>query len=320
VRAALRPAGWAQLDAAVVVRAAAILAVVASHAGVVDVRGGAHLLLALVGVSLARFVLPIADPATRLRTMGRSIARILLPGLAWVGGAAALAGSYTWAALGGAWLTHPTTDTPDWRYWFVAALLWLLPPIALALRVPAVEMARRRWPFGLPAAATLAAWGAALVLVPDARPAALFAPLAVLWMLLLGWTIAEARTTGRRVLASLLVLALVPPSFVESRALVIPLGLLVLLWVPRVRLPRPVAVVATSVAAVSLALYLTHWQVLDVLRGWPALLVSVGVALLVDRLARWAWRRLAAPATGRVGAVGLRPAVPQRVRVAAGAP
>lgn len=277
--------GSRQLEITVLVRALAVLAILASHASVVDVRGGAHLLMALVGLGLARFLLVPGDPARSARRVLRTSARILVPAVAWVALLAAISDSYSGAVIGTAWLSSPTTMSPDWRYWFVAALLWLLPLTALALRVPSVSSAVARFRFGAPAAATVLAWLAAAAFAPDTWPGSSFAPLAVAWVFLLGWAIGEARDHRHRLIATALVLALCGLTFEESRAWTVPLGLLLVIWLPRVRMPAALAAVVVPVAAASLAIYLLQWPVLDLLgSGWLPVLGSLAVGVAAHRL------------------------------------
>lgn len=53
-----------------------------------------------------------------------------------------------------------------------------------------------------------------------------------------------------------------------------PVGLVLLLWVSRVRVLSSVVVALAALAKASLLVYLIHWPVLEVLSGWTALVVS----------------------------------------------
>lgn len=283
VDAAPRGRRTRHMETSVVLRAVAIAIVVASHVGVIDVRGGAHLLMAIVGFNLARFQIGIHDPALRWRRMMRTTAEILVPALVlmvvltWTP-------EYEWYLLGATSWVLPGQEGNEWRYWFVEALLWLLPLLALALSIPAVESLRARAPWGVPATATILAWLAFQAWVPHTRPAMLFAPFAVIWLALLGWAVAEARTPGRRAATSVLVLATVLPVYDETRLWVIPAGLLALLWVPSVRLPARAVPMVAALAGASLYVYLTHWVVLDVVStGWLAVAVCLGVGVATHR-------------------------------------
>lgn len=77
----------------------------------------------------------------------------------------------------------------------------------------------------------------------------------MLWLFGLGWAIARSHTVWTRLATSAVALACVPGwSRWGTRAarMVIVAGLLALIWVPAVRLPRPVVRVLTPLAAASL--------------------------------------------------------------------
>jgi hypothetical protein len=234
---------------------------------------------------------------------------MLVPAVIWVGLAVSMAWQpYSPAALGLSWITQPTTDSPDWRYWFIGALAWILPVAVLVLHVPRLTRWRVRWPFGWAAGATAVAFACGAFVVPDARPSSLFSPWAALWIFFLGWAVWEARSHRQRILVSALSLALVAVTFSQSRLWVIAAGLLVLVWVPRLRLPVPVVLVSAAVAQASLFIYLVHWQVLDIARNWYA----VGLSLVAGLALTWLWTRTV-PAVRR-----LRVRVPsERPRLAA---
>lgn len=278
-----RSTGWRQLDVAVVLRASAIVLIVASHTNVVDVRGGAHLLVALLGFNLARFSLADPDRRRRMSSLFRHAGELLVPAVLWVAMLAAFTSTYSWTALGFNALINPVTDNPDWRYWFVEAALWIIPGVILVLAVPWVDDLRRRMPFGFPVVASVVAWLAYLLWVPDARPSQLFAPLAVLWIFLIGWSAAQAASREHRWIVSAVILATVPLSYDGTRMWMIPLLLLALVWIRRVRLPALLAVGAAAIAEASLYIFLTHWQVLEFVSGGAALLLAIVVGVVVAR-------------------------------------
>ncbi len=229
-------------EMSIVLRAMAILLVLGSHAAVIDIRGGAHLLMALVGYNFARF--QIGRPA---RAIAASIGWMLAPALIWV----VLMVSWAWqpytaSALGLTWITQPVTDGPDWRYWFIGALLWILPAVALLSRAAAMARWRGRYPFEWAVMATLVSVVIAVAAVPDARPSSLFSPLAVLWVFFLGWAVWEARALRQRIVVSALSALLVSVMFAQTRLWVIGVGLLLLVWVPRLRMPKVLAVCAAA--------------------------------------------------------------------------
>jgi hypothetical protein len=294
------PATGRAVEVGVVLRAVGILLVVASHAAVIDIRGGAVLLMALLGHNFARFQAGRAGAE-----VARSAAWLLTPALVWVAGVVLLTQTYSAAALGWAWLAAPVTDTPDWRYWFVGAMVWILPVVALLHSVPVVRRALRARPFAAPFVATCAALLLAQVMVPAARPSSLFSPWAVLWVFLLGWTVTAADDTRRRMAVSALVIGASMLSFEGSRLWVVPLGLLLLIWVRQVRLPTAPALLLAGLAQGSLFIYLSHWQVLEVFRNGTA----VAASLLLGLLLAAAWT-LAVPAVRSVGWPGAALRIP----------
>jgi hypothetical protein len=130
----------------------------------------------------------------------------------------------------------------------------------------------------------------------------LFTPASVAWLLALGWAIQRGPAWWQRALLTAIVIITVPGfSANPDRVHFVLAGLLVLIWLPSVRVPshvvRPLAVIASA----SLWIYLTHWAVFPPLRptsDWLALVacIVVGIAAsmawnLVDARARSAWRK-----------------------------
>jgi surface polysaccharide O-acyltransferase-like enzyme len=94
-------------------------------------------------------------------------------------------------------------------------------------------------------------------------------------------------------------------------------GLLLLLWVPTVPLPRRLVRSVGHVAAATLAIYLTHWQVFPPVREWLGAEASVVAALVVGTVGWWTGVRLAVLAAGLVrGRGGRRRAQPGRYAAA----
>lgn len=299
-RAEPAPGRWRRLrprpvETTIALRAIAILLIVATHAHLVAIPGTAHVLVAVAGANLARFQLA-GERTARVRRQLRSIARVVVPSVAFIAVAALLTGRYTWhnvlllnAALG------PPTWTPQWHFWFVEMLVYVLVGVALLLATPWGDRAERRFPLGFPAA--LLAVGLVdrfeLVAFPAPHPAP------VLWLFALGWAFARARAGWHRVVLSGVVLLAVPGFFGNpDREVVLAVGLLALAWLPTVPLPpalhRPLGVLASA----SLYIYLTHWLVYPPLAAvHPALgvlgSVAAGVAywLLVRWVSRGAGRR-----------------------------
>lgn len=277
-----RPWGPSAVETTIVLRAVAILLIVATHTQLVSIPGTAHVLVAVAGANLARFQL-VGERAARLRRQLRTIARVVVPSVVLIGAAAALTGTYTWhnvlllnALLG------PPTWTAQWHFWFVEMLVYVLVGVALLLATPWGDRLERRFPLGFPVA--LLAVGLVdrfeVVSLPAPHPAP------VLWLFALGWAFSRARTTTQRALLSGAVLVSVPGFFGNTdREAVLAVGLLALAWLPTLPVPAALHRVLGVLASASLYVYLTHWLVYPpVAAVHPALAV---VASVVAGVAYW---------------------------------
>jgi acyl-CoA synthetase (AMP-forming)/AMP-acid ligase II/peptidoglycan/LPS O-acetylase OafA/YrhL len=275
----------ARVETGVALRAAAIVLVVASHMTAFWPAGGAHLLLGLAGHSFARFTLAGLEAPRRLARAAASIARIAVPASAWIGLQVVLAGGYS---LGAVLLVNDYTGAQShsdgrWHYWFVEALVQILIVLAALVCIPAVRRAERARPFAFVAALL----GVALLfrfelLAFGADDNLFFRPHAVAWIFLLGWAVHRATSPARRVAVTAAVLLAVPGFFGDPvREAIVAGGILLLLWLPAVPLPRLVVRPVGTVAAASLAIYLTHWQ------SFPPLadLLPIGLAIPATVLA-----------------------------------
>ena len=86
-----------RVETPAVLRAVAIVLIVATHADLIAVKGGAHLLLAVAGYNLARFQLADVPGATRVRRLLRSATQIAIPAVLWIGAVAVVSGKYSWS-------------------------------------------------------------------------------------------------------------------------------------------------------------------------------------------------------------------------------
>jgi acyl-CoA synthetase (AMP-forming)/AMP-acid ligase II len=272
-----------RLETSVLLRALAIVLIVGTHAGLFALLGGAHLLVAVAGFNFARFQLGPAPRLRRLRGQLASMARIAIPTVAWIAVAALLIADEYGAAnvlLANA-LVGPETWSPQWHFWFVEVLLYILLGLAALLAVPAADRAERRWPWAFAAAVLgfglLGRYGVLDLGLPNTRP--------VLWLFALGWLAARSAAPWQRGVVTALVVVTVPGFFGEpQREALVGCGLLLLLWAPSVPSPARVCRVAAVLASASLYIYLTHWQVYRPLADMP--LVAVGASLAVG-IAYW---------------------------------
>ena len=324
--AADRPAGrlrsrWRTLETAVGLRALAVLLVVAAHSDLVELRGGAHLLLVLAGVSLARLQLTVPDRRARTAALLRGTRRIVVPTVVWIAAVHLLTGQYLPAnvvLLNG--LLGPPRLAPSWEFWFVEALVAALLGVTALLAVPAVDRLERRAPFAFAGALFLASlvlrWH---VRLEPGGADRVYGASAVLWLVVLGWAAARACDRPRRLLVAAAAVLTVPGFFQDpAREGVVLAGALLVLAAPEVRVPARVQRALGAVAGASLYVYLVHWQVFPHLEASSPLLAlaaSLAAGLAYQRLWRagcagaGAARRLVVPAV---------PAVPEH-RLVAGA-
>ncbi|WP_167137587.1 AMP-binding protein [Diaminobutyricimonas sp. TR449] len=286
-------------------RAVAIMLIVATHADLISLQGGAHLLLAVAGYNLARFQLADVAGATRVRRLMRSAAQIAIPAVLWIGAVALLSGKYTWTtallvnnvvAGGGRW-------SGQWQFWFLEAAVWALLGLALLFAVRPIDRLERRYPWAFAVVLLGAALAARLALTGvEADGIERYTVAIVLWCLALGWVIARADTAGKRVAVSAAVVAATTGFFGDPvREAVVIVGLLLLIWVPRLRLPRSIVPVVRLLAGASLFIYLTHWVVYP---AWEESAPWIGTALsMIVGVAAWYCYRLV---NGCLGALRTR--------------
>ena len=281
------------VEVSVLLRAMAITLVVVSHTDLWVVMGGAHVLLALAGFGLARFILPVAGRAARSRRLLATTAAVAIPATLWIAVAGQVGGDYDLTtALYLNQLAGSGTWSPDWHFWFLEVLVWSYLAVALLLRLPLFDRWQRRTPFGAAVAVVLGALAMRYAATGvGAEGIAEYTIPVAFWCLALGWAAGEARTQSQRwTVAALTVVGVAGffPDDVQRQAVLL-VGILALLLVPSVVfLPRSVALVVQHVAHASLWIYLTHWQIYPAIEaaGRPvlALLASLAVGLLVCRL------------------------------------
>jgi hypothetical protein len=270
------------VETSVVLRALSILFVVGTHTTFWQLKGGAHILLAVAGFNFAQFRLAARGGLTR------SIARIALPSMAWIGLAAAVGNRLDWQHV--LLVNHLFGSQDDrWAYWFIEAIVLILGLVGAMLSIPPVRRHERRHPFGT--ALAVATVGLAIrfdLIFPTPADHQTSRPQEVLWLFALGWAGAVATTTRQRVLVSALA-AVALWGFWGAQPLreaIVFTGMLLLVWVPSLPVPRPLNRAVGAVAGMSLALYLTHWQV------YPPLLRTFGpsaalAGALAAGLAAW---------------------------------
>jgi acyl-coenzyme A synthetase/AMP-(fatty) acid ligase len=281
---------WRTVETGIVLRAVAVLLILANHTHLADVPGGAHTLLIAAGWNFARFQLTPRERSPRVRGILRSAARVLVPSAVWIGGLALVSEGYSWhnPLMLQQVLGDHAQWSDQWHFWFIEVLLYFLVALAGLLAIPAVDRAERRWPFGV----ALGLVGAGLltryaVVVPDAGPYRGATAYVLVWLFALGWAAQKATRTWQRLLVSALVVATVPGFWADmpGREATIIAGALLLLWLPGVRLPRWLGLAAGTVASASLYVYLTHFMIYPHLMAYSSPLAMA--ACVVFGVAYW---------------------------------
>ena len=275
------------METSVALRAAAIVLIVGSHAELFEVWGGAHVLLGVAGYNFGRFCLTPLPRRDRIRHLRTTIAWIAVPSIAWIALMLVLTDDY-----------HPTNLLllqkilgPDGsmtagRLWFVEALVWILVALALLFWWPAADRVERRHPFLV--AVVFLGLGLALrydVLGLGLGNDAWFTVL-TFWFFAAGWAAAKAPAGWQRALVTAVLAVGMYGYFDETyRTVLVFAGLALLIWLPAIRCPAGVTVIAGWLAEASLFTYLTHYQVYALFDGHPLLgvLASLIVGVLLTQ-------------------------------------
>ncbi len=298
---------WTRVQTPTILRAAAICLIVATHTELARLPGGAHLLLGVAGWHFARFCLAAGDRPARIRRGLRTVANVALPSVLWLGLVTIFTDTYHVSTpLLVRWLFGSGTWTVDWWVWFIEAFVWMLLILIGFLALPPIDRIERTWPFATALAAV--AVGLILRLVQTGWQAdgnERYSGSIVFFCFALGWAGARAAGTWQRLLVSALcVLTVVDFLGQWYREGVIIAGLLLLLWVPRIPLPRLLVRPTAALATASLCIFVTHWQIFKLVedRPWLGFPLSIGFGLLycwatqqATRAALLRWRRRPPP-------------------------
>ncbi|WP_296598963.1 AMP-binding protein [Phenylobacterium sp.] len=317
------------IETEVVIRAAAILAVVTTHASTLPVGGGAEVLLVLAGYNMARYQRARLAAGDGWSVVLPFLQRVIAPYYALLVAFTLLAREFdlpSFLLVSNFFGRFGSSMEP---YWFLEVLLQLMLCMALLARIGPVRrvIGQDSWRFGLTALAALVLLRMASQAAFDHTAVGARTPDAVGYLLMLGWCLQEARSPSRRrimtaVVGGLAVVgvfgipvvwpAVAPPSNLSHIAWLTALTA-ALLWAPRLSLPAPIHRAVSSIAAASFYIYLSHvipvwlfyWHL-----GWRSLPLNLGVSVglglavwqgfnLFDAVrsgrTAWPWRRKRAP-------------------------
>nr|WP_241840531.1 AMP-binding protein [Frankia sp. CcI49] len=291
------PRGLRAVEVDVVLRAAAIVLVVSNHIGLFSLLGGAHLLLVAAGWNLARFGLVPGRRGVSRRLL-RSAARIAVPSMLWLAGRIATSGE---GSVTNVLLVDNYVRDGVPGYWFVEVLVQTLLVLAALFAIPAVRRLEQRHDFAMAMAVLGAALVASLAADPDvsgAFPTRLYVTHGALWFFVLGWAAQRATTARRKVIVIAVAAGMLPGYFDDAiRETIVGAGLLAMMFLPRLLLPRAAVAVAAAVSNASLYIYLTHFAVYERALPHAAPLVvlfgclgaGIGTWMITVRLCRMGW-------------------------------
>lgn len=264
-------AGTQSLGIDLVIRAMAILLVVLHHETGWPVPAGAAAMVMLIGYSLARFQSEALFAGDIPRVL-RPLATVLVPYYLIVAGYAIAWGEIPWASVflvGNFGFADPVDHSMvPYLYWFVEAYVQLMLIWTGLFLIPAVRRRAARDPFAF-GLAFLAAAMAARFTGPELWSLGgrqIFTIPWILYLAIFGWCVVFADTPRRKLLllaAGAVVFPLVAyygGNWVGAwvKYLLQLLCLALLLYAPRVRLPRTVVGFVLPVAAASFHIYLFH--------------------------------------------------------------
>ena len=252
-----------RLDTTVLFRAIGICLIVATHMRVWFWPGGAHLLLAVVGFNLARFMMPIESTHERTIAGLRTVARVAVPAVLWVAAGMVLFGAYSAGTLllVNNYLGTPTHRDDHWTFWFIEVFVHLVLITTALLAIPAVRRLERRFPYGFPLAL--------LLIVLNLRWEIFqmgdfynmrFRTHGVGWFFVLGWLVCRSGTRRQKILTTALCVVTAPGFFgYAPREWFIAGALVLLVWCREVPFPRLAARPVGVVAAASMWIFITHF-------------------------------------------------------------
>lgn len=305
-----------------VLRAFTILTIVVHHATQWPLAGGAAVLLMLAGFNLARFQSANLFVG-RIAPMLSALARNLVPYFAILGIFALLLGPQpwqVWTLTGNLGLFgYSPVGTPHLVFWFVEAYAQILIGAGLLFTIAPLRRAIAARPFEtglvLLVAALLARW--ATYATWDGDHLRIFTTSATFYVFVFGWCLNFADTLRRKLFLMALALIVFPlaeqPDFLERFVKVGALlaGTAIVLFIPRVAVPRPIAPIVLTLAAASYPIYLFHDIPSVVLQlegvpfgGFYRTLLVIGSGLMIGLFAyaaqrSWTMRRATEMKKGR---------------------
>ncbi len=294
-------------------RAIAMLAVIALHATRWPAGGGAYLLMLLGGFSLARFQRPRlerGDVGASLRTMLLPLIMLYVAMLALM----MLAGrevGWPWLVLAGNFVAPPIRPPGLEPYWFISAYAQAVMLLTAPFLFPPLRRRIAAAPFASAIAALsvacLAMW--VLGLAETSPGLRLRHPAAAAQLMLTGWVMALAADRAAKLVASALALAVWALFWRDVGGGVMLAMLaapLLIVWLPRIALPRLIAQPLLRFAMLGMFVYVLHVPVIsivtrllpsvDTVQFAATVTLTSALAFVGHRAFAWRWARGTSPA------------------------
>jgi len=297
----VRTHSWRRLESATLTRAFFMICIVALHLDTFvysENWGAAYFLFMLCGYSVMRFQWPEISRTGNVSTIFGTIIRVAIPTFLVV------VAMQLWART---FEPKPPLLISNWfdpeqyhvaYYYFAEIYMQLLLIIAALLAIPKVRESFRDHPMmssaTLMAIAILLSWQVEKVW--DTNYLYHRTPIWYLWTVGAGMLIASARDLRDRLLAMAVVTAAVVEHHgLTSASAYITGGVSLLLFLPEISVPMRVKTVISEIAASSMFMYLSHYQVKSLIirlfhgpMPWLALFSAIGFGIILARVYTWA--------------------------------
>ena len=302
-----RANGWRQLEAATLTRAFFMICIVALHLDTFvysENWGAAYFLFMLCGYSVMRFQWPEISRTGNVSTIFGTIVRVAIPTFLVV------VAMQLWART---FEPKPPLLISNWfdpeqyhvaYYYFAEIYMQLLLVIAALLAIPKVRALFRDHPMASSIAlivmAVTLSWQVEKVW--DTNYLYHRTPIWYLWTVGAGMLIASARDARDRLLAMAVVTtAVVQHHGFTSASAYITGGVALLLFLPEISVPARVKTVISEIAASSMFMYLSHYQVKSLVirlfhgpMPWLSLFAAIGFGIVFARAYNWADQKVRA--------------------------
>lgn len=300
----------------IVLRSLAIIAIIVNHASSIVSGGGSIVLWILVGYSMARFQLSRLEAGSTKLMVTNLFSRIVLPYYIILILYFCYKHTVNVPALLLVGNFKGNFGTFIEPFWFIEALVQITLMFAVAFKVPFVRNALKSdpWRFGIAMLVGALFINSLVFSIFGHRDLANRTPDSLLYLVSFGWCLQFATTAGRKWVLFGVATVL---SFTEMATSLMPNvwnGLLwpanlshviwllisatLLLWVPLIRMPRPIATVVISISSATFYIYIVHGVPIYFMREHfhlQLLLPTVVAAIVLGMGLEFGMRKLANP-------------------------